>query len=378
LAWMQLARPPEGISFTRKLYNCRIDRTGNYFARYESFAMNSSDKNLTHIPIYLVTDSTESLSQMLFTVLDEQLRHLNFSVINDEPHAKHVDVSVGQIRPRMPVAIAHFFRIAKAMKYSGDIDSFDIRNTTDCEISINTFYRLSGVKAFTVRSDRLIDELHVTEKKEQNKTYSYAISHENKRNDDSILFYYEGYVMDKIRTKVACPTKIDIKVGDILIEIRTAQEEDLPQIAELERAIEGREARALPVELLDRLRMFSDGFIIAHAEGKIVAYIETLLWRSRRFTAFEDIRSFPLFLDVLGDELYVIFVATANDWRGRGVATALLAAAANVAQKYNVSRIGLVAKRSLVPFYQKRGFQEVESLPEFLGKTEGILMRKEL
>jgi hypothetical protein len=203
LAWIQRPRLPEGISFLRRLYNCRIDRMGNYFARYESVARNSSDTNITHIPIYVAMDSTESLSEILFTVLDEKRRHLDFTVTSDELHTKHVDVSVGVIRPKKTTSIAHFFRISRAMKYSGDIDFFDIHNTTDCEVWINSFYRLSGVRAFTVRSDRLIDELLVNEKEENNQTYSYSIAHQNKLNDDGILFYYEGTL-----TKVALKWRI--------------------------------------------------------------------------------------------------------------------------------------------------------------------------
>jgi len=86
----------------------------------------------------------------------------------------------------------------------------------------------------------------------------------------------------------------------------------------------------------------------------------------------------PLFVDVSGDEIYVIFVATNSGWRKRGIASALLEAAANVAQKYEVSSVTLVARRSLVAFYDKRGFQEVKYLPGFLGETEGVLMRRTL
>jgi ribosomal protein S18 acetylase RimI-like enzyme len=376
LTWIQLPPLPEDISYPRRLYNCRIDRMGNYFARYESVALNCSEKSLTQIPIYIATDSTEHLSEMLFTVLDETRKRLDFKVISDEPHTKHVEVSVAAIRPRKTVAIAHFFRNVKAMSYSGDIDFFDIRNTADCEVCVNSFYRLSGVRAFTMRSDRIIDELNVIDKEEENRTYHYSISCENKLNDDGILFYYEGSIQERVRTKAACFTDHDMLCDDFVIKIRTVQEDDLNQLATIERAIEGREGRATPLELMDRLRMFPDGFIVGIVDGKVVAYVQSLIWRAREFAAFEEIRNFPLFFDAHGDDLYIIFVATAGDWRRRGIATGLLEAVEKVAREYKVSTISLVAKRSLVSFYESRGFQEVQRLPEFLGNTEGILMRK--
>jgi GNAT superfamily N-acetyltransferase len=64
--------------------------------------------------------------------------------------------------------------------------------------------------------------------------------------------------------------------------------------------------------------------------------------------------------------------ATDKDWRRRGIASALLEAAAKVAQKYNVSRVALVAKGALVPFYEKRRFLSVRNLPSFLGSIDGV------
>ena len=240
LAWMQLPPAPVRLSFPRRGYHCRIDRLGNYFARYSAVVQNVSADSIDRIPIHLGTSSPETLTQTQFTVQDENWKRIAVHVVSDEPHKKLVEIPVGAMPRGSTFSFYYYFRLSRAINYSGDIDFFDCRKTAFCEIVINSFYRLSGPQAFTMRSDRLIDRVNVTESRNANESYTYLISHDNRLEDDGVLFYFEGYVDDGSRMKFAYRTNQVVTCGDLTVEIRNIREDEITTISTLEREIEGK------------------------------------------------------------------------------------------------------------------------------------------
>jgi GNAT superfamily N-acetyltransferase len=374
LTWMQPPSAPEGIAFPRRTYHCRIDRLGNYFAAYGAIAKNTSHGTIQRIPIHLATSSPETLVEAQFTVHDENRNPITFDALDDSPHRKAVEVLFNLDKGKT-FSFYYYFRLSKTIRYSGDIDFFDCRNTEQCEVSIDSFYRLTTPQVFTIRNDRLIDRVAVEELCNEDKTYTYKIAFENRLSDDGLVFYFEGHVNESTRLKLTQRTDLKTSLGQKAGHIRNIREEDITSVSTLERQIEGRDGRAMTGDLMDRVRMFPDGFLLAVIENRIVGYIETVLWKSRNFRTFEEIKRFPLFFDRDGDELYVIFVATVAAERRIGIATALLEACKEVGRRHGVTHMRLVASASLLEFYEKRGFARIgPELPNFVDNIEGLLM----
>jgi ribosomal protein S18 acetylase RimI-like enzyme len=151
-----------------------------------------------------------------------------------------------------------------------------------------------------------------------------------------------------------------------VLEITPASAADISQIHFLESAIEGSEA-ASPQTLLARLAMFHEGFLVAKLDAKVIGYIEACIWR-RETPAF---RADPSFFvsehSADGSILYIIFLAVEERQRRHGVGSQLVREVIKrVGGEFSVSRVHVVSRDPLLPFYKGLGFSAVQQLPGFL------------
>jgi ribosomal protein S18 acetylase RimI-like enzyme len=379
LAWMNYKPLVEDISFPRKLFSCRVDRRGNYYGRYTLTVRNNDNQPLTYVPISISADGSEQVREMSFLPLDEGRRQLPYDILDDSFHCKKINVRIEPLRCGETNTLHYKFKISRTIVYSGDIDHFDIRNTQEISAEFHSFYRLVSPRYFTLNGGQLVCEIACREEKQADGTYKYCAVHVNQNHDEALIFYFEGCYQDNRLEKYAYPNfeSFDLESGQYLL--RNATESDLAKIEALELNVEGRENRACGGTIIERFRMFPDGFLVIEGDrGKIVGYVESLIWKHRDFETFEDIKDFPLHHDFSGKELYVIFLAVSEAFRKRGLATKLLSALNSVAKQYRVETISLVSKNHLEQFYEKRGFRSVKKLVNFLPSlaSGGILMQK--
>jgi len=136
----------------------------------------------------------------------------------------------------------------------------------------------------------------------------------------------------------------------------------------------------------DRISLFSDGFLVAVSENRIVGYISSELWL---FLENVPVSNFTLNHSVFdthhssGEELYISSIAVDPKFRGSGVGKHLFEELLKtISQKYILkSTILLVGSRweCARSMYQKRGFVEMNRISNFFSPSEdGIIMRKRM
>jgi ribosomal protein S18 acetylase RimI-like enzyme len=160
--------------------------------------------------------------------------------------------------------------------------------------------------------------------------------------------------------------------------IRTAEAEDLPAIAALERTVEDPRLAASVQVLHDRLRLFPEGFLVAVSDDRVVGYLESIRWDGPSFERFDEIKDYERMHRALGSVLYIAFMAVDPAYRRRGFASQLLQAVAKMAASRKIKKIQLVALPKLVGFYGTAGFRRVRTLPHFLENSAGELLEKDL
>jgi ribosomal protein S18 acetylase RimI-like enzyme len=160
--------------------------------------------------------------------------------------------------------------------------------------------------------------------------------------------------------------------------IRTAEANDLPAIAALERIVEDPRFAASPQVLHDRLRLYPQGFLVAVFNEQVVGYLESIRWDYPAFERFEQIKDFEHIHRPGASVLYIAFAAVDPAYRRYGTALKLLKAAERMAARIGVSKIQLVAMPNLVRVYRIMGFREVRTLPFYLESSIGELMEKTL
>ena len=136
----------------------------------------------------------------------------------------------------------------------------------------------------------------------------------------------------------------------------------------------------------DRISLFSDGFLVAVFENRIVGYISSELWL---FLENVPISNFTLNHSVFdthhsnGEELYISSIAVDPKFRGSGVGKDLFEELLKtVPSKYTLKSIILLVSSNwerAYSMYQKRGFAEINRIPDFFSPSEdGIIMRKQM
>ena len=169
------------------------------------------------------------------------------------------------------------------------------------------------------------------------------------------------------------------QVPQTTLTVARASCQDLSDIHDLEKEVEGPGAASRET-LTQRLQMFRNGFLVAKSGDRVAGYLQSTLWRERSFQRFSEICDFPRWHTRDGQELYLIFLAVSRTYRSNGLASHLLTCLDELGHAYGVRRITLVAKKHLIPLYEKNGFQGVDFLPDFL-PTENcppVLMHKPL
>jgi ribosomal protein S18 acetylase RimI-like enzyme len=177
------------------------------------------------------------------------------------------------------------------------------------------------------------------------------------------------------------------------LNLRRARAADLDAVMALERA-------AFPPGIVEeravferRLKVFSEGFLLAEAAGAPVGYLCAEVWTSWDAITDFDARRFRLghdaarWLDRRGNTLYIASMAVAPDYRGAGAGRALFRwAVARLLREFpRVRRVVLVvnehwaAARAL---YAGEGFTEAGYLPAFFrpagGRAgDGLVLKKE-
>lgn len=71
---------------------------------------------------------------------------------------------------------------------------------------------------------------------------------------------------------------------------------------------------------------------------------------------------------------WLMNVYTAPEYRNRGMATRLVQAAKNYCQKKDVRALYLLCEKDMIPFYEKRGFENIHWTRVLNGKPTYVLM----
>ena len=133
---------------------------------------------------------------------------------------------------------------------------------------------------------------------------------------------------------------------DPVFSIRPAKTEDLPAVIELENRcfVDAWSGESLRAELTsDDLRLP----LVAEYDGQLCGYL--MAWR-------------------VVDQIHILNSATVPKLRRQGVASLLLAAAADQARRWNLTEFTLEVRRSndsAIRFYKKHGFCEVGIRPRY-------------
>eukprot|EP01138_Halocafeteria_seosinensis_P001376 gb/GECG01001412.1/.p1 GENE.gb/GECG01001412.1/~~gb/GECG01001412.1/.p1 ORF type:complete len:182 (+),score=21.12 gb/GECG01001412.1/:1-546(+) len=176
------------------------------------------------------------------------------------------------------------------------------------------------------------------------------------------------------------------------MRIRTATEQEMPTLAELEKLIEERDPQEAASEetLRGRFHMHPHGFFVAEEErrdksdGEVktlpIGYLQTCRWSRELgepgFRTFDEIRNFPEKHDPEGPILYIIYLGVLPEHRKKGVGTALVETAIRFAKENGMRKVQLAAEPPRFPFYQHSGLQQAPSgeLPNFVSGDTMYIM----
>lgn len=151
---------------------------------------------------------------------------------------------------------------------------------------------------------------------------------------------------------------------------------DLPRIMEIENAGFSPESAATEVAMQGRIDVINDSFILARdANGTIAGYIVGPVSRERYIT--DDLFSQSSPNPATGGVQTVLSLAVHPDYRGLGVARALVERLIGHCQTVQREAISLTCLANLVPFYEDLGFvNEGESASEHGGEVWYNLVRE--
>lgn len=370
----------ENIEYTRITYSARIDDGGNYYAKYDKTGLNKTGNSMSSYEIVATADALVAIDDMHFSA-ESAGKRLMVTNNDDFNQNKSFIVHFEQlVNNNQDFNIVYKFEWRETLyQKSGDTDHFLIRNARNITIQINFKTRLKSPRFFIVKEKKIISEQKADISTELDGTHNYMLQYSNDENSDGIIFYFEGNDTQQQKNMPRVLKNVKCKLNSQNFEICKCNNDDIREIIAIENDIEYTQA-ASEETLRKRLSMFSDGFLVAKINNKVVGYIESLIWDGKKFEAFEEIKNFPLHFNPNGSELYIIFLAVSEPNRKNGIATELLAKVESISKKYKFSKISLVAKDDLTRFYGKLGFNQVRELPNFLpGKTyKSVLMEKYL
>lgn len=359
----------------------RIDDDGNYFAKYEKEGINESNNSIQFLKFTTTADGFHNADMMNFVVYDKENEKLNTVIEKDINHQKVFKIFLNNsINIKESVAIKYYFCWYKTINLNGDTDHWSIKDIRNVFISLNFPRELLLPKLLLIKDRKVVDQVMPNKKTEKDNTVTYFYKYDNSKNNDGVIFYFEGSVhKQNLADKKVKNNEFSIRGRKDIFSITKATENDIKKVYNIEDAIELGNA-ASEETLSNRRKMFNEGFLVVKQKknSRIVGYIETIIWNEKKFEKFEEISNFPLHFNINGSSMYVIFVAVDKAYRKMGIAKRLLNEIENVAKKYNISKIRLVAKDELIDLYTKSNYSQVKELPNFLkGKVyKSILMEK--
>jgi ribosomal protein S18 acetylase RimI-like enzyme len=356
-------------------YLARIDKEGHYYANYVISGSNQSNGNVSAYTISTTADSIQDFDEMDFQAIDSAGKLLDVENIRNLVQNKHCKIHFNEIihpGEGFTLSLRFMWKATISLK-SGDTDHFEIHGYKTVNISLNFPCRLRSARYYIVANHILIQQVEAITINERDGTFTYSLNYDNNANYDGVIFYFEGANMNQGSNNKSLISKIE----NVTISKCTLQ--DIADIYKIELDVEHSNA-ASEQTLKDRLQMFPDGFLVAKENGKIIGYVESVLWNNFEFSTFDEIKNFPLHYNVKGQTLYVIFIAVKEEFRRKGIAKLLLNEIEKVANKYGANTIQLVAKDDLVTLYNKSGFRSDKELANFLPNSQykSVLMHKSI
>ncbi|WP_209304098.1 GNAT family N-acetyltransferase [Rothia nasimurium] len=142
---------------------------------------------------------------------------------------------------------------------------------------------------------------------------------------------------------------------DARVEIRQAQQEDLPALAAIEAECFPAAEAASESDLRARFEVFGEHFWVLEADDEVVAFIDGLVTDSP--VIFDDLYESPQAHTRHGAYQTVFGINTRPAYRGRGYASALIEKLIDQARNQGRTGVILTCKKELISFYEKLGFE---------------------
>lgn len=378
--WIYLFEQSGIVPVEEVFFHARIDSNGNYYGRYIFHGINKSQSSSVTIPIWISADSADDIKKISFSAYNGSMSKITHEVLGDVHHRKRINLHLhDSVQTGERFSYRYKFKFFETMRYSGDFDHYIIAGANRVNVQVNSYYKLVSAKFLAIQNRMVIAEFNAEVVPEKDGSYTYRMGFDNSHQQyHGLVFYYEGCHEVSPRQQRGFTIEKRMNNGTSVL-IRKATQDDVKRIYALEASIEEDNA-ACEAVLLERLRMFNDGFLIVEEKGEIIGYLESLIWNNRNFSCFDDICDFPIHHTIHGDTLYVIFLAVRTDRRRQGIATKMLELIGEVARYYGIGRICLVSKNELQSVYEKAGFRKIKHLTYFLDTDTrpSVLMEKNI
>lgn len=370
---------PNGLQYNEKSFHAYIDRMGQYSARYKHSIINLSDEPITKIPFAITGSGNLEIEKMHLCCMNSDRAHLNYTIDDDYFGKKKFHIQVDPISRNRNYVVRYKFYFGHTINLKkGDFDHFDIKRAEKIKFRLTSYHSLHPPRLFLTKNLELMEEVELTKTQLLDKRHMYEAIFNNSESHDGLIFYFESSdVRKNHEDKYGKKTYLKVIIDNKPFIIRSASEVDLDKVASLESRIEGPN-NANRIQLNYRFRAFSDGFLVVEHKKKIIGYLQAIIWKTRKFERFDEIKDFPLHHNIHGNEMYVIFIAVSERFRRKGLATQMLMALDEIRTYYSINKTTLVAKDDIVELYKKNGFNIIRPLPNFLpNQPHGcILMEK--
>jgi len=363
------------IQLESVIYSARIDTNGNYYLKY-TYQGKVQNEDMDKFFFKSSADSNKSFQEEDILVIDASNNNLKKTIKTLNTFEVLIEVECNEdynIHDEFGLTLNLCWDSAINFE-TGDTDHFALKDTNKASIKLNFPYKLKKPYFFMVKDNLIIDRKDpiLIEEKDSTFTYSYDVKDNSSNDIDGIIFYFEKISnTQKNKNSIDCKIKdkktITLKEDNEEILFRCCTEKDIEKIYFLEKQkIEFHNA-ATEDTLIKRLSLFPNGFIIAENSNKdIIGYIESIIIKDWNFKTFDEIQKFENIYNILGDTLYIIFIAVDPKYRNNAVASNLLKIILEQAEKYNVKKIKLIAKDDAIGLYKKNNFTVKDNLRNFL------------
>nr|WP_321497104.1 N-acetyltransferase [uncultured Methanolobus sp.] len=172
------------------------------------------------------------------------------------------------------------------------------------------------------------------------------------------------------------------------ISIRNAEKGDIEGIMSVEHDSFHSNIVENSDTFLERVKAFSDGFLVVEIDGEIAGYISSELWDHSENI---DTEKFVLGHSITethrndGKELYISSIGVLKKYRGKGYGNALFMELVNrIRGKYEILSIILIVSEdwhAAKRIYENGGFREIQKIKCFFDddeKSDAIVMRKQI